>query len=73
MKKCSKSLFIFDEIEKMPAGILDSLSSQLENHHSINGVNYRQGIFIFVSNIEGRVGRFLHHFLLQINFLYVFD
>ncbi|XP_035210075.1 torsin-1A-like [Stegodyphus dumicola] len=52
-KHCEKSLFIFDEVDKIPAGVLDVLTPFLDYHDSVDGVDYRRSIFIFLSNSGG--------------------
>ncbi|XP_071034933.1 torsin-1A isoform X2 [Parasteatoda tepidariorum] len=49
-KLCERSLFIFDEIDKIPPGVLDVLTPYLDYHESVRGVDYRKNIFIFLSN-----------------------
>ena len=51
--KCERSLFIFDEIEKMPAGLLDVLKPYVDHHNDVKGINYRKNIFIFIGNTGG--------------------
>lgn len=46
--KCSHSLFIFDEIDKIPPGILDILTPYIDYHEQYGGVDYRNTIFIFL-------------------------
>lgn len=50
---CERSLFVFDETEKMPEGLLDTLKPFLDHHPHIKGVDYRKNIFIFLSNTGG--------------------
>jgi ATP-dependent Clp protease ATP-binding subunit ClpA len=50
VKQCPKTLFIFDEVDKVPAGLMDTLRPFLEHHHHVGGVDYRKCIFIFLSN-----------------------
>ena len=52
--QCSRSLFIFDEMDKMPVGLIDVLKPFLDHHPDIGGVDYRKNIFIFLSNTGGR-------------------
>lgn len=54
VKSCSKSLFIFDETDKMPEGIFESVTSLLDHHKQLNGIDYRQSIFIFLTNTGGK-------------------
>ncbi|XP_052864640.1 torsin-like protein [Anopheles cruzii] len=51
--QCPQSLFIFDEVEKMPPGLFDSIVSLLDNHAYSRHHDYRQAIFIFLSNVGG--------------------
>ena len=52
-KACQRSMFVFDDIEKMPLGLIDVLEPFINNHHKINGVDFRKNIVIFTSNIGG--------------------
>ena len=52
-KKCKRSMFIFDEIEKMPPGIFDVLKPYLDTHSLIDGVDYKKNIFLFLGNTAG--------------------
>nr|XP_021137107.1 torsin-1A isoform X1 [Columba livia] len=47
---CPRSLFIFDEMDKMHAGLIDSIKPFLDYYEFLDGVSYRQAIFIFLSN-----------------------
>ena len=53
VKKCERSLFIFDEVDKMPEGLVDVLKPYLNHRDSIEGIDYRKSIFIFLSNAAG--------------------
>lgn len=55
VKECSRSLFIFDEIDKMPNGLIDIIKPYLDFHEKLDGVDYRKSIFIFLSNTAGDV------------------
>ncbi|ODM98308.1 Torsin-1B [Orchesella cincta] len=51
VKHCPRALFIFDEVDKMPPGVLDALVPFI--HHPgqvLDGYNYKQAIFVFLSN-----------------------
>lgn len=50
VKMCERSLFIFDEVDKVPTGLMDTLRPFLEHHREVGGVDYRKTIFIFLSN-----------------------
>lgn len=50
VKDCPRSLFIFDEMDKMPYGLIDVLKPYLDHHHEVEGLDFRKSIFIFLSN-----------------------
>ncbi|XP_060613195.2 prosalusin [Anolis sagrei] len=50
---CSRSVFIFDEMDKMPPGLIDVILPFLGSSWVVFGTNYRKAIFIFVSNVGG--------------------
>ncbi|RXG56924.1 Torsin-1B, partial [Armadillidium vulgare] len=51
---CENSLFIFDEIDKMPVGMIDGIKPFIDYHESIFGVNFRKSVFLFLSNTGSR-------------------
>ena len=68
---CRQNIFIFDEVDKMPPGVLDIVKPFLDYYEvtgsscrffmscrshfqHIDGVDYRQNIFIFLSNTGGK-------------------
>ncbi|XP_048874864.1 torsin-1A-like [Brienomyrus brachyistius] len=51
--KCARSMFIFDEMDKMPTGLIDSIKPFLDYYDNLGGVSYRQAIFIFLSHAGG--------------------
>lgn len=53
IKKCPRSMFIFDEVDKMPHGIFEALTSLVDYHFTSNRPDFRQAIFIFISNTAG--------------------
>ncbi|XP_065092255.1 torsin-like protein [Ochlerotatus camptorhynchus] len=53
VKNCPQSLFIFDEIEKMPTGVFDDIVSLLDHHSSMKEYDFSKAIFIFLSNSAG--------------------
>ncbi|XP_065669628.1 torsin-1A-like [Hydra vulgaris] len=63
-KKCERSLFIFDEVDKFPEGLADVLKPYLDFHHALEGTDYRKNIFIFLSNTAAdRINNFaIKHF-----------
>ncbi|KAJ6652274.1 hypothetical protein lerEdw1_012760 [Lerista edwardsae] len=46
---CARSIFIFDEMDKMHAGLIDSIKPFLDYYEELDGVSYRKAIFIFLS------------------------
>ncbi|XP_037809416.1 torsin-like protein [Lucilia sericata] len=53
LKACPRSLFIFDEVDKMPAGVFESLTSLVDYNAFVDGQDTTQAIFIFLSNTAG--------------------
>jgi len=55
--RCERSIFIFDDVEEMPEGIVDSLKPFLEPQPLVRinniALDFRKSIFIFISNIGG--------------------
>ncbi|XP_077188582.1 torsin-3A [Paroedura picta] len=54
-QSCQQSLFIFDEVEKLHAGLLDAIKPYLDHYDSVDTVDYRQSIFLFLSNSGGNI------------------
>lgn len=50
---CPRSLFIFDEVDKMPPLVFESLASLVNFNSHIDGVDFTKAIFIFLSNTAG--------------------
>ncbi|XP_072344865.1 torsin-1A-like [Scyliorhinus torazame] len=50
---CKRSLFIFDEMDKMAPEVIDSIKPFLEYYSQLDGVSYRKAMFIFLSNAGG--------------------
>ena len=48
VSSCERSLFIFDEIDKFPTGLLDTVKGYLEHYPKVDGLVYRKTIFIFI-------------------------
>jgi len=51
---CQQNIFIFDEVDKMPAAVLDAVKPFLDHYEIIDGVDYRKNVFIFLSNTGGK-------------------
>uniref|UniRef100_A0A8C5L9B7 Torsin family 2 member A n=1 Tax=Jaculus jaculus TaxID=51337 RepID=A0A8C5L9B7_JACJA len=45
---CGRSLFLFDEMDKMPPGLMEVLRPFLGPSWVVYGTNYRKAIFIFI-------------------------
>ncbi|XP_059214273.1 torsin-1A-like [Centropristis striata] len=52
---CERSMFIFEEMDKMHPGLIDSIKPYLGYHNKLDGVSYRRAIFIFLSNAEADI------------------
>ena len=50
MSECPEQLFNFDEVERMPEGVLDVLKPIIDYNDNVDEVDYRKVIFIFLSN-----------------------
>ncbi|KAK8406242.1 hypothetical protein O3P69_007154 [Scylla paramamosain] len=53
VSSCQRSLFIFDEIDKMPIGMINGIKPFIDYHENIDGVDFRRSIFLFLSNTGG--------------------
>ncbi|XP_023143794.2 prosalusin [Amphiprion ocellaris] len=49
LTECARSVFIFDEMEKMPPGLIDVLEPFLGPSHIVFRTNYRKAIYVFIS------------------------
>ncbi|XP_053182157.1 prosalusin [Scomber japonicus] len=52
---CARSVFIFDEMEKMPPGVIDVLEPFLGPSHVVFRTNYRKAIYVFISTVGEEV------------------
>lgn len=52
---CPKQLFIFDEVDKMPPGVLNAIKPIIDYRDVVDGVDYTKSIFIFLSNTGARL------------------
>lgn len=48
LTECARSVFIFDEMEKMPPDLIDVLKPFLGPSHVVFRTNYRKAIYIFI-------------------------
>ena len=46
VSRCEDSLFIIDEVDKMPPGVLDGLKPYMDFHTTVDGVDFRRATFI---------------------------
>ncbi|KAI8035473.1 torsin-like protein [Drosophila gunungcola] len=53
LRNCPRSLFIFDEVDKMPSGVFDTLASLVDYNAFADGTDNTKAIFIFLSNTAG--------------------
>lgn len=52
---CPRSIFVFDEADKIPRGVIDVIKPLLDYHDLIEKINFREAIYIFISNIGGNL------------------
>ncbi|XP_041050230.1 torsin-1A-like [Carcharodon carcharias] len=50
---CPRSMFIFDEMDKMHPGVINAIKPFLDYTSDVDKVDYRKAIFIFLSNSGG--------------------
>ncbi|XP_078082380.1 torsin-1A-like [Mustelus asterias] len=50
---CPRSMFIFDEMDKMHPGLINAIKPFLDYTSAVDKVDYRKAIFIFLSNTGG--------------------
>eukprot|EP00066_Takifugu_rubripes_P008496 XP_003974726.1 PREDICTED: prosalusin [Takifugu rubripes] len=48
LTECARSVFFFDEMEKMPPGVVDVLEPFLGPSHVVFRTNYRKAIYVFI-------------------------
>ena len=53
VRSCHATLFIFDEVDKLPKGLIDAIKPFIDYHEAVQGLDFRQTIFIFLSNTGG--------------------
>lgn len=59
---CERSMFIFDEMDKMHPGLIDSIKPYLDYYVKLDGVSYRKSIFIFLRWKAECISTGLSHF-----------
>ncbi|XP_018419015.1 PREDICTED: torsin-1A-like [Nanorana parkeri] len=55
VSSCPRSIFIFDNMDELHPGLIDTIKPFLDYYEQIDGVSYRKAIFIFLSNAGGHV------------------
>lgn len=45
---CERQLFIFDEVEKLPEGLLDALKPFVDYYDKVEGLDYRKAVYLFL-------------------------
>ena len=48
LTQCERSLFIFDEADKLPLQLLDAIVPFVDFYDNVNGIDARKSIFIFL-------------------------
>lgn len=48
MKQCHTNLFVFDETDKIPIGLLDTIKAYIDFYPEVDGVGFRKSVFIFL-------------------------
>ena len=61
LTSCSHSLFIFDEVDKLPSQVIDAIKPFLDHNIKITSADPRRAIFMFLSNTGSEV--ISHHAL----------
>lgn len=51
--RCERALFVFDEVDNMPSGVLEALTPFIDHPGIVDGINFRKSIFIFINNAGG--------------------
>ena len=51
---CHTNMFVFDEVDKAPIGLMDIVKPFIDHNEHINGIDYRKSIFIFLSNTASK-------------------
>ncbi|XP_068955568.1 torsin-1B-like, partial [Petaurus breviceps papuanus] len=50
---CARSVFIFDDMDKLHHGLIDAIKPFLNYYEQVDGISYWKAIFIFLSNAGG--------------------
>uniref|UniRef100_A0AC34FJR4 Torsin n=1 Tax=Panagrolaimus sp. ES5 TaxID=591445 RepID=A0AC34FJR4_9BILA len=55
LTSCSHSLFIFDEVDKLPSQVIDAIKPFIDHNIKITNADPRRAIFMFLSNTGSEV------------------
>jgi hypothetical protein len=55
LTSCSHSLFIFDEIDKLPSQVIDAIKPFIDHNIKITNADPRRAVFMFLSNTGAEV------------------
>jgi hypothetical protein len=50
VKQCHTNLFVFDETDKIPIGLMDTIKAYIDFYPEVDGIAFRKSVFIFLSN-----------------------
>jgi hypothetical protein len=45
---CQYSLFVFDETDKIPIGLMDTIKAYIDYNKEIDGIDFRKSVFLFL-------------------------
>lgn len=48
MKHCHTNLFVFDETDKIPIGLMDTIKAYIDFYPEVDGITFRKSVFIFL-------------------------
>lgn len=55
VSRCPQQIFVFDEVDKIPPQVLNSIKPMIDYHKYVDKVDYRKSIFIFLSNTGANI------------------
>lgn len=50
VSQCHTNLFVFDETDKLPIGLIDTIKAYIDFYQEVDGLMFRRSVFIFLSN-----------------------
>lgn len=48
VRECHSTLFVFDETDKIPIGLMDTIKAYIDFNPEIDGVDFRRSVFLFL-------------------------